>query len=699
LTDNDVSKEKRKPNRLANEKSPYLLQHAYNPVDWYPWGEEAFRKARTENKPIFLSIGYSSCHWCHVMAHESFEDPEVAKFLNEKFVSIKVDREERPDVDEIYMKAVISMTGSGGWPLTVFLTPSLEPFYGGTYFPPTPRQEMPSFINTARGISDSWKTERKQVAESASQMTNALREMYDVKKDPASSLSESVLDECYANLATSFDEQYGGFGDSPKFPTPSNLFFLSRYSKYKPSKMALSILTKTIDSMMLGGIYDQVGGGFHRYSTDRYWLVPHFEKMLYDNALLIQVYTEAHLITKREEYARIVEETISWALREMHSSEGGFFSAEDADSPEGEGSYYVWDPKDLNEAIGAAGDINAEIVSKYFSITNGGNFEGKKTILTAKARETIAREFDMKEEDLGKMIEDYKRMMLEFRSRRPKPSTDDKILTSWNGLMVSALSRASSATGDADYLKAAVSAAEFVIKHMTTSEYGKMKLFRSYRQGETKGDGVLEDYSFFINGLIDLYETSFEPSYLGSAISLCESMLEKFHDSVGGGFFLTDSNSRYLIVRAKDAYDGATPSGNSMAALVCSRLAQFTAREDFRDAARDTFEAFWKVMWEQASSLAAMAYALQFFLGKPKEIVISGKPESNDTKELLNVIRSDFIPNSVVLFADKRLEGLTTLVQDRIPSNDEKARVFVCSNYTCKLPCVTPQELAASLRE
>ncbi len=342
LTDDDASKEQHKPNRLINEKSPYLLQHAYNPVDWYPWGEEAFSKAKTENKPIFLSIGYSSCHWCHVMAHESFEDEDVAKFLNENFVSVKVDREERPDVDEVYMKAVMSMTGSGGWPLTIFLTPNLEPFFGGTYFPLTPKYGMPSFINVAKGISGSWKTERKRIVESAAQMKNTLQEMYDVKKDPNSNVGESVIDECYANLATSFDREYGGFGESPKFPTPSNLFFLTRYSTSKPSKMALTMVTKTIDAMMAGGIYDQVGGGFHRYSTDRYWLVPHFEKMLYDNALLSQVYSEAYLITRKEEYAKIVKETLSWAMREMRSPEGGFYSSEDADSPDGEGSYYVW---------------------------------------------------------------------------------------------------------------------------------------------------------------------------------------------------------------------------------------------------------------------------------------------------------------------------------------------------------------------
>jgi len=699
LTGDDVSKEQHRPNRLINENSPYLLQHAYNPVDWYPWGEEAFLKARTDDKPIFLSIGYSSCHWCHVMAHESFADEDVAKFLNENFVCVKVDREERPDVDEVYMKAVMSMTGSGGWPLTVFLTPSLEPFFGGTYFPFTPKNGMPSFINVAKSISGSWIAERNSIVESAAQVKKTLEEMYDVKKGSNSNLSESVIDECYANLATSFDRENGGFGESPKFPTPSNLFFLMRYSTNKQSNMALSMVTKTIDSMLAGGIYDQVGGGFHRYSTDRYWLVPHFEKMLYDNALLTQIYCEAYLITRKEEYARIVKETLSWALREMQSPEGGFYSSEDADSAEGEGTYYLWNFEDLKRAFGANGSAMQDIISRYFSITREGNFEGEETILTLKSRQTITQELSMSEEELERIIKESKPLMQEYRSKRPRPSTDDKILTSWNGLMISALSKASNTIEDSKYLKAAVAAADLVLRKLSTNDDGKIKLFRSYRKGEASGDGVLEDYSFFINGLIDLYEASFEPKYIKTAVSLCESMLEKFHDSNGGGFFLTKANTKNLIVRAKEAYDGATPSGNSVAALACCRLAEFTAREDLRNVAKGTFEVFWSMMSNQPSSFTAMVSSLQFFIGRTKEIVISGDPESKDTKELLKVLRSEFMPNSISLFADKRLESLTTLVQDRISSHGAKARAFVCSNFNCKLPSTTPDELKIALRE
>ena len=693
-----ISETKRKPNRLIHETSPYLLQHAYNPVDWYPWGDEAFRKARTENKPIFLSIGYSSCHWCHVLAHESFEDKDIAKFLNDNFVSIKVDREERPDVDEVYMKAVMSMTGSGGWPMTVFLTPSLEPFFGGTYFPLTPRYGMPSFINVAKGISGSWKTERKKMVESAAQMKNALKEMYDLKKDPNSNIDDSLLMECYNNLASSFDEAYGGFSGSPKFPTPSNLFFLTRYSKLKSSKLAINMVTKTLDSMMRGGICDHVGGGFHRYSTDKYWLVPHFEKMLYDNALLSLAYSEAFLITKNEEYAGVVRETLTWILREMRSPDGGFYSAQDADSPEGEGSYYVWNLKDLHDALGST-ITNPEVVSKYFSITNEGNFEESKTILTVKPLAMVASEFGLNEKEIGTIIQKSKGMMLDLRNKRTKPLTDDKVVTSWNGLMISALSKAYCIIGNEEYLKAAISATELILKKLATTVDGKIRLSRSFRDGEARGEGVLEDYSFLINGLIDLYEASFEPRYLETAISLCDSMIAKFHDANGGGFFLTDANTKNLIVRPKDAYDGATPSGNSVAALVCSRLAEFTSRDDFRNASKDTFETFWNIMTNQPSSFTEMLVALQFYLAKTKEIVISGDPKSADTKNLLNALRSEFLPNSIVLLADKRLAGLTPLVKDRIPLDGEKTRAFVCTNFTCKLPSTTPEELLAALTE
>lgn len=681
-----------KPNRLIHERSPYLLEHAYNPVDWYPWGEEAFRKAKRENKPIFLSIGYSSCHWCHVFKRESFEDAQVAKFLNENFVSIKVDREERPDIDEIYMKAVMSMTGSGGWPLSVFLTPNLEPFFGGTYFPPLPRSGMPSFIDLARAIARSWKHERKRILESATSLRKALGEMYEFKRAQTTTLDLSVADECFSLLAGSVDEKYGGFGDVPKFPMPSNLFFLMRYSKMRSSKLALVMVTKCLDSMLSGGIYDQVGGGFHRYSTDRYWIVPHFEKMLYDNALLIQAYTEAFQLTNDVEYERIVRETISWAKRDLLSKEGGFYSSIDADNSEGEGYYYVWTPNELEKAL--RGQIEPiEAITRFFSVTSEGNFEHEKTILTAKSLQEAARENGLDEKYINELIIKSKQVLLSYRDERSKPSTDTKIIVSWNGLMISALSRASSVFDETEYYKLAVAAAECLLKGIDEQN----RLYRIYKGNEFGVDGILDDYAFLINGLLDLYEAGFDPKYFLKAISLTEIMIEKFHDDLGG-FFLSEE-SKSFIVRVKDAMDGATPSGNSIAALVLSRLFEFTGREDFQTLAKQTFEVFWDSITSLSTSFCQMLVALQFYLGGAKEIVISGIPGSENVKELTKAVRTEFLPNSVIIQANSQLEAISPLVRGRMPSPTGEAKVFVCSGFSCKLPVTTKDQLLALFRE
>jgi len=692
-----------KSNRLGSESSPYLLQHAQNPVDWYPWGKEAFEKAKHENKPIFLSIGYSSCHWCHVMAHESFEDPGIAAILNENFVSIKVDREERPDVDEIYMNSVVAMTGSGGWPLNVFLTPTLEPFYGGTYFPSSPRYGMPSFANVIRSISQSWKSDRKRLVESASQMKSSLREMYEFSKTSDSRISEIPIEECYETLVSSFDDAYGGFGNAPKFPTPSNLFFLFHYYSYKKNKspsLSLSMARKTLDGMLRGGIYDQVGGGFHRYSTDRYWLVPHFEKMLYDNALLISVYSEAYLLTKSVDYSRIIKETIDWAGREMNSESGGFYSAIDADSSEGEGIFYTWSLEDLTDVLSSA-EFRAEeieLVSRYFSITRDGNFEGNRTILTT--RPTGVGNSKSEDDRVAAIILRAKNALLKARAKRPRPMTDDKILTGWNGLMISALSKAYSALGDHDYLSMAESCAQFILENLTSPEPGdNKKLLRSFRSGGSKGEAVLEDYAFFINGLIDLYEAGFTPAYLEKAIDFSKIMIRDFYDEKGGGFFQTRERSANLIVRAKDAFDGALPSGNSIAAQVCLRLAEITGNEDYRKRATDTFLSFWTGLTNQPASFSQMLVALQFALGSPKEIVISGQKGQAETDVLLDVIRSTFLPNSVIVFAEEETASISPLVIDRISSDNRPPTVYVCSNFSCKLPSKTEMELRQALSE
>ena len=489
------------------------------------------------------------------MAHESFEDEEVAKILNQNFVSIKVDREERPDVDEIYMKAVVAMTGSGGWPMSVFLTPSLDPFYGGTYFPPTPRYGMPSFSNVIRSISQSWKSERKKIVDSATQMKDSIRESYDFKKNPDSKLNWSPIDECYEALMGSFDEKYGGFGDSPKFPTPSILFFLVRYHNEKNSTLALSAVSKTLDSMMRGGIYDQIGGGFHRYSTDRYWLVPHFEKMLYDNALLIIAYSEAFLITKNEEYSRIVRETIDWAMREMWSKEGGFYSGRMPTALKERVRIIPGLLDEMTKTLSSAGisEKESSAIARYFGVTAGGNFEGGRTILTSRPLNQVTSE-GIDPYQLQSMIAKSKKILLEYRIQRPMPPTDDKILTGWNGSDDFRAEQSIPDSGRRETISLRqFPAPNFCLTNLTVDDSkGSLRLLRRFRSGESKGEAVLEDYSFFANGLIDLYEAGFDPKYLEKAVAIAKTMISSFYDKNSGGFFQTGEGNADLIVRAKD---------------------------------------------------------------------------------------------------------------------------------------------------
>ncbi|MHB8567803.1 MAG: thioredoxin domain-containing protein [Nitrososphaerales archaeon] len=695
---------KPKTNRLAGEKSPYLLQHSHNPVDWYPWGDEAFSKAKTEEKPIFLSIGYSSCHWCHVMERESFEDEGVAKLLNESFICIKVDREERPDVDQIYMKAVQAMTGSGGWPLNLFLTPDLEPFYGGTYFPPISRYGMPGFVALIKNIAGSWKRERFQIVSSASQIRKALSQTLPASN---SNIDGIVIEKCFADLAHYFDQEYGGFGNSPKFPTPSNLFFLMRFHLRDRAKAPLLMVLKTLDAMAKGGIYDQVGGGFHRYSTDRIWLVPHFEKMLYDNALLSIAYTEAFLLTGESSYQRIVAETLEWVQREMTSGEtGGYFSAQDADSPDGEGSYYVWTKEEIKQALlgkpisgGAAvwNEAEIDLVLSYFGVEDEGNFEGTKTILTAKVLKVLSRGSIITEAELQAMIANAKLALLNVRSKRSRPFTDDKILTSWNGMMISAMARAYEVFRDEKYVESARRAADFVLSKLSLQDDGKAVLKRRYRDGEVKDDGVLEDYAYFGNSLLDLYEATFEPRYLKQARLLCDSMLTQFYDEKSGGFFETRKDTPNLILRPKEAYDGAIPSSNSIAALFCLRMCEITSLAKYKDSARRTFECFWSSVESTPSSHTEMLVALNYYLANPKEIVVSGDLSEPETKVLIAELRSHFLPNSITLHATKELEKDLAILEGRVHSPGQSSRVFVCSNFTCQLPSTTREELVTAL--
>ncbi len=635
------------------------------------------------------------------MEKESFEDKAIAELLNSNFVSIKVDREERPDVDEIYMKSVITMTGSGGWPLNVFLTPSLDPFYGGTYFPPSPRYGMPSFANVLRSISQSWRSDRKKIVDSASQMKDSLKELYGFKKGPDQKLDSSPINNCYEALAGSFDEEYGGFGDAPKFPTPTNLFFLLRYYDSKTSNLPLKMVTKTLDRMMRGGMYDQVGGGFHRYSTDRYWLVPHFEKMLYDNALLIMAYSEAFQVTKDEAYSRLAGEIIEWTVREMRDPAGGFYSAVDADSPEGEGSYYSWTLPEFTQALSSHGFRAEEIstLTKYFSVTREGNLDDGRTILTAKDSRHSDAAVGSSAKEFQALLGRAKKVLLEVRSKRPKPPIDDKILAGWNGLMITALSKAHDVSKDQRFLELGNQCANFVLRELCQKDpAGRTVLLRRFRAGEAKGEGFLEDYAFLVNGLLDLYQSGFDARHLEGAIALSRTMTSDFFDEVGGGFFQTKGKGE-LIVRPKDAFDGAVPSGNSLAALACVRLAEITQDEKFRKYASDTLLAFWDALTRQPPSFTEMIVVLQFLLGSPKEIVISGNREDPATKALVTVIRDLFLPFCVLLSADDQTAGLSPLVEDRLPLRESPPRVFVCSNFACKLPSKTEIELRKALTE
>lgn len=691
-------------NRLIKEKSPYLLEHAHNPVDWYPWGDEAFEKARKEDKPVFLSIGYSACHWCHVLRKESFEDPAIARILNENFVSIKVDREERPDVDEIYMKAVQSMTGSGGWPLSVFLTPTLEPFYGGTYFPPTTRYGMPGFSTILRGVAESWRNERGKIHQSAAEIKQALIEVYAEKSgESPETVGDYVLDLAFTELSSSFDREYGGFGIAPKFPSPSTLFFLLRYSKRINSNGPLIMVKKTLDSMARGGIYDHLGGGFHRYSTDKEWLVPHFEKMLYDNALLSQVFTEAYLVTKNEGYKRVVYETLDWIKREMTSREGGFFSSHDADTSEGEGVYYSWTPEDVRAALSQAGwdestlDSEMDLIIQYYGITKEGNFENARSILTLSDERTAKLERDHKE--FKTTIANSRLAMIEFRGKRPTPLLDDKILTSWNGLAISAFARAFQAFGEEQFLLDAKRSADFLLSTLAKkNDKGRIATLKHrFRDGEVAGEGLLEDYAYFIEGLLDLYESDFDSSYLRAAIDLSETMVRSFYDQNAGGFFLSDAKSSDLLTRPKEAYDGALPSANSVATMALFRLGEMTSRRDFEDLAMNTVKIFYSRIESQPSAFAFMLCALNFRLSGPKAIVFSAEKNSPTLASILRVLRDQYYPNSILLLASKETSQLSPLAEGRVPRPGETARAFVCENNTCKLPATSPSQFAEAL--
>ncbi len=707
-------------NRLIQEKSPYLLQHAHNPVDWYPWGKEAFEKARQEDKPIFLSIGYSTCHWCHVMEEESFSNPDIASMMNKYFISIKVDREERPDLDSIYMQAVMALTGAGGWPLNVFLTPGLKPFYGGTYFPPEDRWGKPGLRTILNSIVQNWKNRREELVHSADILVNALSKQMETQAKETFSLGADTLSKAYEHFYSTFDSRYGGFGIAPKFPGGHALSFLIGYWKRSQEPKALEMVEVTLSSMAKGGMYDQIGGGFHRYSTDQQWRIPHFEKMLYDQAIISKAYLEAYQATGKSEYAETAKEIFEYVLRDMMHPEGGFYSAEDADSPspenpkeKAEGAFYLWSKDEITHILGKE---QAEIFSYYFGIEKDGNAlpdpmgefsatkrggRGKNILHIAQRINETSGRFKKSPEEIEKIIAVSRAKLFAARAKRPRPHLDDKILVDWNGLMISALSVGFRVLHEERLRQAAEKSAQFILTHLVTKEG---KLLHRYRETDAAIDGMLDDYAFFIHGLLDLYEATFNPEYLKEAKRLTETLIRLFWDDLSGGFFFTTSDARELLVRRKELYDGAMPSGNSVAALDLIRLGRLLMDKELEARAELFFKSFSSEISQIPQAYPQALIALLFALGPSKEIAIVGKRESEDTKQIIDALYQRFIPNKVVAFRPtEELEAqdiisLVPFLKNQVPL-EGKTTAYVCENYVCKLPTTNIKKLQEILDE
>lgn len=695
-------------NRLIKEKSPYLLQHAHNPVDWYPWGEEAFLKAKKEGRPVFLSIGYSTCHWCHVMEEESYSNPEIAKILNQYFVAIKVDREERPDIDSVYMKAVQAMTGAGGWPLNIFLTPEKEPFYGGTYFPPDNLKDI------LLKIADLWKNKRNEIAQSARQLTDTLHSLT-VTSNEKSAISEKIFDAAFMALSSQYDSTYGGFGTAPKFPTGHTLSFLLRYYYRTGNTKALEMAGNSLDHIAEGGIFDHLGGGFHRYSTDQRWFLPHFEKMLYDQAILVNVYLEAYQITKDEKYAGLARTVFEYVLRDMAYPEGGFYSALDADSaPEPknpakktEGAYYVWTS---DEIIGSLGKEYGEIFNYRYGIKETGNvevdprheFKNENVLFIATTIKDTAARFKRSENDIEKVLSLSKEKLFRARAQRLRPHLDDKVLTDWNGLMISSLAKAGKILNEPKYSSAAKKCADFIINKLMTKDG---RLLHRYRDGASEIPAFLDDYAFFINGLLDLYEATFKLSYLKKADELAEKMLSLFEDKETGGFFFSASDQEAVLKnRTKEYYDGATPSGNSIASLALLRLYRVSLKKDFQRAYNDSLGAISSRLVEFPTAFTQMLIAVDTARTPVKGIVIASKDCMDPgVGEAAAIIYGYFLPSRVVLL--RAIEGADNL-NSIAPWTREynsliagKTTIYVCENNVCSLPVTDLKELGKILRK
>jgi uncharacterized protein YyaL (SSP411 family) len=690
-------------NRLANEKSPYLLQHAHNPVDWYAWGPEAFERARVENKPIFLSIGYSTCHWCHVMERESFENDQIAALLNRDYVAIKVDREERPDVDRIYMTFVQATTGGGGWPMSVWLTPGLDPFFGGTYFPPENRAGHPGFGSILTQVATAWHNDSGQISDSARDVVEQLKRQVAVA--PAHSgvvaFDKATVDSGFNIFRRTFDTRLGGFGEAPKFPRPSVFNFLLRYYARTRNQEALDMVLLTLREMARGGMHDQLGGGFHRYSVDARWFVPHFEKMLYDQAQLAISYLEAFQATADPQYAAIARRILDYVERDMTSPEGGFYSAEDADSViapdhpdlKGEGAFYIWSIQEIQTLLQAPA---AEWFCYRYGVDPGGNvehdphgeFTGNNILWQAHTEEETAQRFNQPVEPVRAALRQAESVLLQARSRRVRPHLDDKVLTSWNGLMISAFAMGGATLEEPRYADAARRAAEFLIARLYNPTTGV--LLRRYRQGDAAIPGFLDDYALFVQGLLDLYEAQFDLRHLSLAVRLTEKQQELFEDTEQGAFFSSADGDASLVLRVKEDYDGAEPSGNSVAVMNLLRLAQMTNRPGFRESAQKTFAAFAPRLSHVPVAVPQMLAACEWVLGQPREIILVGEKDGADTRALLRVLRRRFVPNRIVLLVDS-VETQKVLAAG-IPSIEPmtklegRAGAYVCRNYTCQLP-------------
>ena len=674
MKEDDSMNNAKVPNRLSKEKSPYLLQHAHNPVDWYSWSNEAFEKAKKEDKPIFLSIGYSTCHWCHVMEKESFEDEDVAELLNENFISIKVDREERPDVDHIYMSICQALTGSGGWPLTIIMTPEKKPFFAGTYFPKYNRYGHSGLMNILKMFKSTWLDNRDELVQLGNEIT-------DIAKRPMvisvkGNINESIFEEAYTDFKNIFDKVYGGFGSSPKFPTPHNLMFLLRYWHATGEEYSLQMVEKTLDSMSRGGIFDHIGFGFSRYSTDKKWLVPHFEKMLYDNALLAIVYLETYQATGKDEYAQVARDIFTYILRDMTSPQGAFYSAEDADSEGEEGKFYVWDQREVTELLG---DVDGKNLCIQFDITKRGNFEGK----------SIPNLID---KPRIKMDEKVRKSLFEYRNRRVHPYKDDKILTSWNGLMIAAMAIGSRITQDKSYIEAAEKSLEFIWSNLRNKEG---RLLARYRDGDAAYPAYVDDYAFLIWGLIELYEATFKSEYLSKALDLNNDLIKYFWDEQSGGLFVYGQDSEELIVRPKEIYDGATPSGNAVATLNWLRLARLTGNHELDHKVAEQFDQFGDNI---RSSPMGHTFSIMTYLSltePAKEVIIVGDMKDENTRKMIDTLQSKFSPNTVIMVKqenDNELIKLAPFIAEHKNINN-KATAYVCENFACQAPITDYNEL------